>query len=318
MELLRFPQKYEAPLVIALGFFDCIHLGHGELISRAVKQAKTAEAQCAVFTFSDDINVLLNRPRQIYGLAERKEAIEALGADCMICARFDSEFLSMDKKEFLDRLFEAYDVKGIVCGADYSFGKGAQGNAEYLLEYARDKGSECTIVPFLTRAGEKISTTSLKTLVASGSVEELNELLTMPYFRLGEIVHAHRRGTRMGFPTANLSVDTDTTMLSGGIYATAMLVDGKTVYGMTNVGPKPTFADDGYSIETYLFDFNGDIYGKNVKLSFYKRMRDIVKFDGASALAHQLASDEKSIRTYFAENSRGAAQSRCAKESNNQ
>lgn len=147
-------------------------------------------------------------------------------------------------------------------------------------------------MPFETSDGVKISTSKLKAYVQNGRVDKLNDYLALPYSMSGEVLHARHKGTGMGFPTTNIAPDESRLQLANGIYATFCEVDGKIFKSMTNVGTKPTFSDNSVSVETYIIDFSGDLYGKNIVVYFIEKMRDIVKFDSQTELKAQLDSDE--------------------------
>lgn len=290
---------YDKPIVLALGFFDCIHNGHKALIEEAKRTAARLKAETALITFANDPNVQLKKKEQIYTFFERSSALENLGLQNLIYTYFNDGFLHYSAAEFLELMTSRFDIKAVVAGRDYRFGYGAEGNVDYLKRFMSEKGIKVKIVPYEKNYEKKISTTSLKKLVTEGNVSMLNTCLSEPYFLIGNIIHAKHRGSIIGYPTANLSVHDDCMKIAGGIYATIMYIDGKPYYGATNVGPKPTFGEDDYTIETYLLDFNRSIYGKEVKLVFYKKIRGVIKFNTISALVRQLNNDEKEVRKFF-------------------
>ncbi|MBO4554794.1 MAG: riboflavin biosynthesis protein RibF [Clostridia bacterium] len=292
-------EKYTNPIVLSLGFFDCIHLGHKALIQTANKLAKNIGAESFVLTFSNDPNAFFNSSKQIYSFADRAEIIETLGADGIISAEFDQAFADLSPKAFLDMILTSFNVKAVVSGADYTFGAHAQGNVDFLKDYFKDKGISVNVVPFECANGAKLSTRNLKSLVESGDVKTLNQYLSEPYFVTGDVKHAKQNGTRIGFPTANISQNADRLPLKDGVYATKTIIDGKEYVSMTNVGAKPTFNDFSSSVETYIIGFYGDLYGKTVKIAFYERMRDIQTFGSKEELREQLTRDEQFVKTHL-------------------
>lgn len=296
MNKLQFGEKYGAPLVIVLGFFDCIHLGHRDLVLCAKDYAAKNNLESALFTFSNDPSVLFGSEKQIYSFDERLEALSALGLENIISTNFDSDFAATSPLTFLDTLTQSLSIRAIVVGSDYTFGKDALGNVDMLMEYCRAHDIDIIVKPFTLHDGSKISTRSLKNLVKTGRIGELNNLLSEPYFMLGKVEHARHVGTGMGFPTANISTNDSKLPLADGIYATRIHVDGRCYNAMTNIGAKPTFDVYKPSVETYIFDFSGDLYGKTVKLSFFERTRDVTKFSSADELKAQLTMDERQIR----------------------
>lgn len=300
--MLKVPygQSFSEPLVLAAGFFDCVHLGHAAVIKRAKAIARELGALTAVFTFSDDAALALGKKRQIYGFEDRTEAFSDLGADVVIHARF-SDVVTTPARRFLDVLCDTLNVKGAVAGEDYTFGARAGGNAAIFADYFAEHGCIAEILPFVTADGCKIASTNIKSAVENGDVESVNRLLAEPYFMTGTVSHAHGRGKCLGFPTANLPLPCDRLPLGEGVYATKLTVSDNYYVGITNVGGRPTFGESSPSVETFILGFDGDLYGKRIKLSFYKKLRDIVRFDSGEALAAQLQRDCDAARNVFSE-----------------
>jgi len=296
MNLIKLGEKYNQTIVIALGFFDCIHLGHKFLADTACASAHMKNAESALFTFSNDMSALPDYERQIYDFKERTEAISNLGIENIVYTAFDREFCSIEPEKFLKLLTENLNVCGIVVGQDYTFGKNAAGDVEFLKHYCLRNNIDLTVKPFLLENGRKISTRYLKEYVKAGDVVSMNRLLSEPYFMLGTVEHARHVGKKLGFPTANITVNECRMPLSDGIYATRLHVDDEVYDCMTNVGAKPTFDVSNASIETYIFDFDGNLYGKEVKLAFYARTREVTKFSSPNELINQLKYDENNIR----------------------
>lgn len=288
MKVLDIDSKYDKDLSLCLGFFDCIHLGHESLI----RAAKESGRECAVFTFSSDPSKILGGERQIYTFEERLNAVCGAGADVVVYAPFDKDFAKLSAKSFVSALARNFSVKSVYVGEDYTFGYMGEGDVEYLKEYFNEKGAEVNVLPFFVSEGEKLSTRKLKSFVKSGRVDELCGYLSEPYFMLGEVCHERHVGSALGYPTANVKIDPDRLPLFDGIYATVVEVDGKRYGAMTNVGAKPTFDVPTKTVESFLFDFEGDLYGKKIKISYIERLRDVTKFESKEALTAQLAIDE--------------------------
>lgn len=297
VKIVDFNEKCDTPIAIALGFFDCIHIGHKRLASEVINYAKAHRGvESALFTFSNDPNTLFNKSKEIYSFEDRVCVLDSLGIDVVVKAMFDEDFMSMSPNDFLLQLTNNKNIKFIAVGADYTYGKNAEGNVDSLREFCNQNGIELCVVPFEKRNGEKLSTRNLKCLVSSGKVGELNALLSRPYFIKGVVLHAKHNGTGLGFPTANIAIDPNRLPLCEGIYATITHIEGKTYSSMTNVGAKPTFNDNSPSIETYIFDFDADLYGKEIQIDFIERTRDIQKFENTQALHQRLQLDEIQIR----------------------
>lgn len=293
MREISFYEQNSEPIALALGFFDCIHLGHKKLI----ENCKVDGLKSAVFTFSSDPSIVFNSSKQLYTYEERLSVLNNLDVDFVINCEFTKEFSMLDYSKFLEILENNFNIKRICVGSDYTFGKDAKGNVNILKEYCDKKNIELCIIDFeLDANGSKLSTRNLRELVKWGDIKQLNQYLTEPYFIIGNIIHAKHIGTLIGFPTANIMPKSSRFQLNEGVYATKIEIDGKLYNSMTNVGKKPTFNDDSYSIESFIFDFNNDIYNKNTKIIFIEKVRDIQKFDNSKELIKQLKQDEKKIK----------------------
>lgn len=296
MKTFDFDKKYSKPIVLSLGFFDCIHIGHKSLISTANESAKSLGVESFVLTFSNDPSELFTKSRQIYTYNDRLEALEALGIDGVVSATFDEEFANLSPNDFLERLLGSYDAKCIVVGADYTFGINAAGDVEFLKSFCKSRGVKVEVVPFACVNGKKLSTRDLKSFIQSGDIKGLNAVLSEPYFMLGQVARAKHNGTRMGFPTANICQNPERFALADGVYATKTMIDGKEYPSMTNVGAKPTFDDYFETVETHIMGFYGDLYGKTVKISYFDRIRDIKRFESVDDLRAQLEKDENYVK----------------------
>jgi len=293
MKLNLFSQQYNRPISLALGFFDCIHIGHRRLINRC----NESPYETAVFTFSNDPASIFGGEKQIYNFAQRIKVLEDLGVELVISDTMNKKFASMEPEEFLDELFNNYNVKEINVGSDYTFGKDAKGDINILKEYCNKNGCDLRVHPFKKdENNNKISSRSLKSLVLDGNVDKLNKYLSEPYFVIGNVISCRHEGTVLGYPTANIEIPTTMLRLGQGVYATKIKIGDKTYNSMTNVGAKPTFNIVDYSIETFIFDFNQNIYNKDIKISFINKTRDTIKFNSENELKEQLYKDEIEIR----------------------
>ena len=299
MNVILGTEQYSKPIVLALGFFDCVHIGHLSLINETIKMALCMNCESAIYTFSNDPNKLLNKSKQIYTFEERKSIFENIGVDNVIAEEFTEEFADQSPLQYIDNIISKFNVVGVVAGKDYTFGKNAEGNAQLLKEYLSMKGIKVKILPFEKANSQKISTRNIKKYIEEGNVQVANTLLAQPYFIIGEVVHGRSRGSIIGYPTANIAENENRTQLASGIYVTKIHIDKRSYLGITNVGAKPTFDEFNRTIETYILDFNKDIYGKTIKVEFFKKIRDIVKFSSVPALCNQMKKDEKATRDYF-------------------
>ena len=282
---------------LALGFFDCMHLGHRAIFDAGKRYADEHGLTFAVFTFSRPIKKNGdNAPKQVYDFCERKMLYSECGAVKIIAYPFTDEIKNTDKRNFLDKLTTDNDISAFVCGEDYAFGKNGAGNVEFLKAYCEEKRIFLYVVPIVKRNGEKISATGIKKMLTDGKIKEANELLGENYFIFGEVVKGRGEGHVFGIPTANISVPTDKCLPKDGVYACTAEIDGKKYDAVTNVGAKPTFGDYTTTVEALIENFDGDLYGKFIRLSFEKYLRGIKKFDTPEELVETIKGDIKRSR----------------------
>ena len=293
-----YTENRKKPIVIALGFFDCVHIGHRKLISTAKSLADSLGAECNVFTFSEREGIF-KKPNEIYSFRERQSLFKSIGIDNIIVAALDNKFADLRGVDFLDLLFNNFDVKGVVCGSDYRFGRRASCGIDELKKYTDSKKVKLVVEDFVLFNGEKVSTSMISDMLVNGDLETANKLLYEPYFISDVIVSDCKRGRTFGCPTANVRGRVGRIKLKSGVYATKCHVDGVEYPAVTNVGDKPTFDDYSYTVESFLIDFHGTIYGETVKVSFYKYLRPIRKFSDSAELKQQIMSDAESAKRLF-------------------
>lgn len=293
IETIPFEKHSEKKIVIALGFFDCVHIGHRFLLSKCVESAKKLDCSGAAFTFDNNPQLFYkgNTARKlIYNFNQRLHLLENCGINSVFYARFDKDFCEMTADEFLKVLF-SHNVAGVVCGEDYTFGKGAVGNAERLAIECQRKKIDFLCVPQITYQNRKVSTTEICDFIISGEIATANKLLGAPYRYSGQVSHGHGVGRQIGFATANLSINPDLIAPACGVYCGYAEIDGLTYKAIINVGNRPTFKDEEKKIEAHLIGFDGNLYGKTITLNFLRFLREIRKFDNQKELSEQLAKD---------------------------
>lgn len=276
---------------LALGYFDSVHMGHRKLISVAAETAKELKVGCCVATFSNNAYKLFNMgEKQVYTYIERCMLLDGL-CDYVLPMRFDTRLKNLPAERFLDELFARHRIKAVVCGYDYLFGAGIKGDAEYLKKYCDSHCITCTVVPKYELNGTRVSTTEVKALLRSGELERANEILGEPFMMTGKVVHGRGAGRMFNIPTANIRFSNTKLLPANGVYGTVVEVDGKTYYGVTNVGGRPTFGLTKTVVETMLCDFNDNIYDKTIKITFRKYLRPIQKFETPVELSKQIHKD---------------------------
>lgn len=284
--------------VLALGYFDSVHNGHRHLLKIAKDYAIEHNATLTVFTFGGNLKGVLNNngDKCVYSAKEREVLLNSCGADVIYFAPVDKPFLSLTKGEFLDHLNSKFNVICYVCGEDYSFGQFGAGKSEDIRTYAQNNGQELIVVPPVLDGEKKISTTLIKDFLSLGDVKKAGSLLGQSYSVTG-VVHADRQvGHKLGFPTANISIDSDKFALKNGVYKGRVTVDGKSYKTIINYGARPTFNLDEKLIETHVIDYDGDLYGKEITLFFDAYMREILKFSSPEQLKEQLQKDVESVK----------------------
>lgn len=292
MKIYDFYEKYDEDFVVIAGFFDCIHSGHLELIMRGKSLAEKLNATAALFTFSNDPSTAFGSGKGlVLTFDERLVKIEKHCINAVITCDFTRNFAKISCEEFLKTLCTDFHIKGIVCGYDYTFGYGACGNADYLKTFCSVKGIALDVVDEIALRNKKISTTLVKELLSKGEVKAANKLLVDPYFIRGTVVEGRKDGRKIGFPTANLLLQSDKFRIKRGVYKTRVIVDGREYKAITNYGTQPTFNSYDTVIESHLKDFDEDIYGKTVIVIFDDYIRDISKFFSVDELKRQLEKD---------------------------
>ena len=295
----------QEPIVLALGFFDGIHLGHKEVITTAKKVAEERGYKLAVMSFNQHPSVIFQNVdpdsiQYVSPLERKKELLKELGVDIFYLVDFTKEFGALSPQEFVDQYIVGLNAKVVVAGFDYTYGKRDVANMELLPKYASNRFEIISIAEQKSDNG-KISSTAVRDLLLQGEIEKANELLGYDYIMDGVVVHGFGRGSKMlGFPTANIEVSNDTFLLKNGVYIVEMFVEGKWIPGMASIGINPTFDDvHKVTIEVNLLDFDKDIYHFPVRVKWLKYLRPELKFEGIDALIAQLKKDEQDTRNYF-------------------
>jgi len=306
MKLIEKLEDIENPYsnaVITIGNFDGVHIGHQALFHEVIEKADILESTALAMTFEPHpIRVLKNNghPPLLTPLNQKIELIAKTGIDALLCIPFTHEFASITAKEFvLDILLGRIGIQVIVVGKDYTFGKNRQGNLNLLLSYAEAYDFEVDVVdwvPVSKYMPHRISSTRIRALLLDGNVQQAHKLLGRYYQVSGTVIPGRNRGGKLlGFPTANIQL-TDELCPKSGIYAVSVDCLGKRHQGVANIGYSPTFADQEFTIEVHLLDFNTDLYGKPIIIKFIERIRDEIKFASISELSQQIARDVEAAR----------------------
>ncbi len=310
---LGYPHQFEQdkfpPLSIALGFFDGVHKGHQHVISEAKQEAEQNGWKSAVMTFDPHPLTVLRGKKDIQYITpieEKKAIFESLGVDYLFIARFTEEFAALSPQDFVDLYLIGLNVKHVTAGFDYSYGRFGKGDMKALPGHSKGCFG-VTVIRQVSLDEEKVSSTRIRQSLANGDVEGFLHLTGRHYTTKGEVVHGAKRGRTIGFPTANVALADDRIIPATGVYAVKASVSGETYEGVCNVGYKPTFYDEKAgkpSVEVYLFNFDGEIYGEELTIEWIIRLRSERKFNGADELIQQILKDKEAAQVYFEEKQR--------------
>lgn len=272
--------------IIALGYFDCVHIAHRRILQKACGMAASSGVKSAAITFSDNV-----KSSYVYNLQERVRLLSGL-VDEVITFDFTDDIKNMSPVDFLDMLVEKFGAVGFVCGYDHRFGKNAAGDCAFLEAYCKKNGCLLAVADKLLEGGEVVSTTRIKNLLQKGDIQSVNSLLDVPYHITASVVRGRGQGHIFGFPTVNFSPESNQILPKSGVYSTMSDVVLGKFKSVTNVGIKPTFNDTSISVETFIGDgFNGNLYDEKITVYFNRYLRDIKKFDSPEELKNQIFDD---------------------------
>lgn len=290
--------------IIALGFFDGVHLGHGELLSQCRHLADVHRCKAAAVTFSrhPDSLVFGASPELINSEADRALLMQRkCGIDEVLTLPFDHQMMNMPWRDFFDMLCRDYQAAGIVCGHDFCFGARGEGNSRRLQQVCGERGMPCVVVPEQKLDGITISSTHIRKLLADGNVEDAARFLGHYHMVSGQVVSGRKLGRTLGIPTANLIPQEGLVQLKHGVYACRVHVEDGYYTAVTNVGTRPTVSGHHVTIEPWILDFDDDLYGKNIRLSFHRFLRPEQRFSSLEELKAAIYRDEKKARAYFSD-----------------
>lgn len=293
MQVITFPKKLDSPIVLCLGYFGCMHKGHVKLLHTAKELAVKLSAKIALFTFSNNhLRVLGKDVAPLYTFEERLSIYNSLNVDYVIASNFDEGFRSLTGKEFLQKLESNYNLVGVVCGFDHCCGSDRL-NCNGISDFFANR-YPVEVVEQISVDNAKISTTLVRELILNNKIKQANSLLTEPFFVVGTVTKGRGVGKTLGFSTANLRVEADK-FLPIGVYGGRTVVDGEKYRCIVNIGSTPTFGVDRIITEVHLIGFNGDLYGKELKVSITQFLRNITRFDSADELSKQLSKDKETV-----------------------
>ena len=287
--------------IYALGFFDGVHLGHAALLKACRQMADELGCKAGVVTFTTHPDALVKgqTPELINTPADRKLLLAGFSVDTVVELPFDRALMTMPWQAFFNLLLESYDAVGFVCGADFRFGNRGEGTAEMLESVCQENDVPCTVVPEQKLEGITVSSTHIRSLLEAGEVERANRFLGHPHILSGEVVSGRKLGRTLGIPTANLALPEELVKLPHGGYACKALVEGQEYLAVTNIGNRPTVGGHRVTVEPWLLDFDGDLYGKTITLEFHDFLRPEEKFESLEALKAEIEKNALQTRKFF-------------------
>ena len=285
--------------VVTIGNFDGVHLGHQILINKTVRLASNLAVESIVVTFDPHPIEVLNPFigfEYISNLKEDTNFIKAYKVSKLLVIPFSKEIAILTANEFLTTLFQMVNPKVIVVGRDHRFGYNRQGDLDTLLSFAKAHGILIKIVEPVQIDGVKISSTCIRDFIKKGSIEKVNSMLGRCFRLSGAVVQGAKRGMSLGFPTANLIFE-NRVLPSAGVYSTQSIIDGDKYKSVTYVGKSPTFSGKSFKVETHIIDFDQYIYNRELKVDFYSKIRDDIRFVNRFDLIRQIRQDVEEVRS---------------------
>ena len=303
MTIVRHPRPNAIETAIAIGSFDGVHLGHAAILERVVAEAKARAIEPAVLTFEPLPREFFTpeiAPARLTSLRERLSAIAATGIATTFLQRFDGEYASLTPWTFAERLRKRCGARWVMAGEDFRYGAQRAGDVASLEAAGRELGFDVEVRPQVCLGGERVSSTRVREALAQGDFEGARQLLGRPYAISGRVVRGAQRGRELGYPTANLRLGRHKPALQGIFAVKCYGAATRGLEGVASLGINPAVQSGGpATLEAFLFDFSGDLYGRHVTLEFLKKLRDEAYFASLDELTAQIALDCEAARTFF-------------------
>lgn len=292
--------------VLTIGTFDGVHRGHRHIISRVAQEARDNGLQAGVVTFTTTPREVFQPDAPITNLSSLDERISLLkeaGADYVVPVTFDRDLAGVSARDFAQKLVDDLSMRRLVVGPDFAMGRRREGTIPVLTEIGAELGFTVLPMDELQDGGQRIGSSVIRRLlIEDGDVATANDMLARPYGLSGTVQEGHKRGKDLGFPTANISVPARRAVPADGIYVTRAHLGDRVLESVTNIGDNPTFHDQERMIETFILNFDEDIYGQTISVEFLERLRGEVEFTTVDALVEQMHIDVQQTRAYFTQN----------------
>ena len=303
MRILRDLQAGGEPIALAIGNFDGVHLGHQAILDRTVAIARERGLASAVMSFEPlprEFFAAASAPPRLATLREKLTVFAAHGIDIAHVCRFDARFAAQSPLEFAERLAGPLGARWVHVGRDFRFGAKRAGDVAMLTQAGAQLGFEVEVLPTLLSGDVRISSTAVREALAAGRLDIATALLGRPYSMCGRVVHGTKLGRRLGFPTANIALGRERPAL-GGVFAVKCFgAATRGLEGVASLGSNPVVTKNGpATLETFLFDFSGDLYGRRLAIEFHRKLRDEADYGSLDALVAQIGRDVEHARDYF-------------------
>lgn len=291
------------PSAVTIGVFDGVHLGHQHLVGQLCEQARARDLAAVALTFNPHPRTVI-RPgigmTYLTSLEERVEQLQALGLDAVGILPFTSELAQLSPRDFLALLVDELQMRLLMVGPDFALGRNRAGTIGVMRQVGKELGFDVEVAPLLAEDGEKVGSSSIRQALAEGDVSRVAKLLGRPFSLRGPVVEGDRRGRTLGFPTANIAIGLDRALPAYGVYVTRAYV-GETAYeSCTSIGIRPTFdVEPRPTVETFIIDFDEDIYGQEMRIDLLERLRGELRFESVDDLVAQMHKDIDNTRAHF-------------------
>ena len=281
-------------MLLTIGVFDGVHLGHKQLLSKLVEQAKHENLISGVVTFKQHPQCLLT-PQPgfpfLTNLPQKIKLIKDEGVDVIITLSFTLELAQIGAGQFVKLLQHYLNMRGMVLGPDFTLGRNREGNADVLCKLGQSMDFKLIIIPQIAVNSEVVSSTAIRNELAKGDIKKVNRMLGRFFSLEGRVISSIGRGTEIGFPTANLDIEPERALPADGVYATLAYSNNHRYYSVTNIGNRPTFGENERTVEVYIINYQGDLYRHQLKIDIIKRLRNEKKFDTTEELKRQIEDD---------------------------
>lgn len=291
------------PSAVTIGVFDGVHRGHQHLVAHLIESARASGLATVAVTFNPHPRTVLQPGTAITyltSLEERVELLQRLGLDAVAVLSFTSELSQLSAEDFLGLLSEELNMRLLVVGPDFALGRGRAGTPDVARAIGETAGFSVEVAPLLDEDGAKVGSSAVREALKAGDVDLVARLLGRPFSLRGPVVGGDKRGRDLGFPTANIGVGIDHAIPAYGIYVSRAYVRETSYHSCTSIGVRPTFdSDERPTVETFILDFDGEIYGEEIRVDLLHRLRGELKFDAVDDLVERMHRDISETREYF-------------------